>query len=102
MDKVYVKEMEDSFENSDEYAQAAAEWIDNYCEQLGKEPGMQIPASEHDGEVDDHWQYVWADKASKLIEKEVDHYYKIGRQYWSEEEGHDIDIWQHLTQYKEL
>lgn len=99
---IYIAEFGYSVEDDQEYCEAAAEIVDEYCSELQREEGMTreigedewIPGYEGDGD-----DILYTDKASKLIEQEVGRWREIGMKYWPDG---DIDIWQHLTQYKEL
>ncbi len=95
----FVTELNEWIEDDECYAEAAAEIVDEYCQELAREEGMSIPVDQYEGPVEDHWSYVWTDKATKLIEQEVSRWVEVGKKYWPDG---DIDIWQHLTQYKEL
>lgn len=95
----WIEEMCQYIETDDDYSEYAAQLVDEYCEELGKDPAMSIPVDQYEGPVEDGWTHVWSTKASRLIDQEINMWTMLGLQHWPDG---DIDIQQHLTQYKEL
>jgi hypothetical protein len=98
----YVEELDEWIEDDYCYSEAAAEIVDNLCEELGKQEGMTRLVLEDQWEWDTEWtpeSGEWTDKACTLIEQEIAHWQLIGHNYWPDG---DIDIQMHLTQYREL
>lgn len=59
-----------------------------------------IPVAEYDGSVEDHWTFVYSDRAFRLIDRFIDRLYKLARLKFGEEAAFDMDISTHL--YQEL
>lgn len=98
----FVTELNEWIEDDYCYCEAAAEIVDELCEQLGKQEGMIRLVPEEEWVWDTEWtpeSSEWTSKAQKLIENEIAIWEEVGHKYWPDG---DIDIHQHLTQYREL
>lgn len=99
---IWIPELDEWIEDDYCYCEAVAEIVDNLCDQLQKEEGMLKLIPEDEWAWDQEWtpeSSEWTDKASKLIDNEIAIWQEIGYRYFSDG---DIDIWTHLTQYKEI
>lgn len=94
MDKgIWVEEIKEYVKDDEEYSEYASEIMDEYCDELAKEEGMTRPTTEDDPE---EYSEMWTTKASRLIEREIQHYYVIGIKHWP-----DGDIEIKPMQYRE-
>lgn len=60
------------------------EMLDDYCQMLEEQEGMTINLEQADKlgiNYEEHWAYVWSDKAQKLILAEEKRLYTIGSKY---------------------
>lgn len=100
--KIYIEELKDYVEDDYDYCEYVAEIIDRYCTNLSKEEGMLRLVPEDEWEWDQEWtpeSSEWTHRAQTLIEAEISYWERVGEKYFSDG---DIDIYQHLNQYREL
>ena len=55
-----------------------------------------IPVAEYDGSVEDHWTFVYSDRAFRLIDRFIDRLYKLARLKFGEEAAFSTWILQPL------
>lgn len=84
--KIYELNIEVEF--IEEFNDEASEILTSFCEELEKK-GMYREITEEDEGYED-CMFVWTREAAKLIDREVDRLYEIGRKYFSNDYNLDI------------
>lgn len=77
-------DVEDVYDFND----AAGEELTVFCEEL-EAKGMYRAITDEDS-VGEDWSFIWSDAAAKLIHREIDRLYAIGRKYFGDTT--DLDI----------
>lgn len=95
-DKIKIPELDIEVEDVDEFNECAGEELTGFCEDLEKK-GETRPITEDDV-ADESWSYIWTNKAQRLIDKEIERLYDIGRKYF----GDTLELEISSYMYKEL
>lgn len=86
MESILIPELNESFEDVGEFNDYASDMVDDYCRELEGREGMKKDMDEDEKWAceDNGWAFMWSDKASKLINAEIDRLTKIGQKYFDE------------------
>lgn len=95
---IWIPELNEWIQDDYCYSEAAADIVDGYCRMLREELGMTRDATEDDPDTEEG-EIIYTDKACRLIDEEIRRWHLIGEKYFPDG---DIDIHEHLTNYREL